>query len=303
MERTYIFKSSETCNVCSTPTVENRLLGQRLNCSQGFHPKRRSGVSVTVYRCKNCDLIYPDPLPLPENIGDHYNIDPNEYWKEGYFRPNTNYLKGQLDQVDKLIGINPGLKALDIGAGAGKAMVAMNNRGFETYGIEPSASFRKLAIEKNGIEEHKIQFSSIEDAHFENDSFDFISFGAVFEHLADPSNALEKASKWIKPGGLIHIEVPSSNWLMSTIMNTYFTIRGTNYVTNLSPMHSPYHLYEFSVKTFAHLAKRLHLQVVHHEYSVGDVYHIPKRLSNLLKKYMSKKERGMQLTVYLEALP
>jgi 2-polyprenyl-3-methyl-5-hydroxy-6-metoxy-1,4-benzoquinol methylase len=38
--------------------------------------------------------------------------------------------------------------------------------------------------------------------------FDFITFGAVLEHLYDPSMSIHKAMSWLKPSGIMHIEVP-----------------------------------------------------------------------------------------------
>ncbi len=88
--------------------------------------------------------------------------------------------------------------------------------------------------------------SSVEDADFPARSFDFITFGAVLEHLYSPSLALSRALGWLRPGGIIQAEVPSSDHLLSKLLNFYFRLRGTNYVTHLSPMHPPFHLYEFS---------------------------------------------------------
>ena len=40
---------------------------------------------------------------------------------------------------------------------------------------------------------------------------------------------------------------------------------GTNYVTNLNPMHVPYHLYEFDLKSFEVNAKKLGYESAHFE--------------------------------------
>ena len=50
---------------------------------------------------------------------------------------------------------------------------------------------------------------------------------------------------------------------------------GTNYVTNLSPMHVPYHLYEFDLKSFELNAKKLGYEIAHFEYFVCNIYKIP----------------------------
>jgi len=52
---------------------------------------------------------------------------------------------------------------------------------------------------------------------------------------------------WLKTDGIMHIEVPSSDWLIARLLNFYYKIRGLDYVTNISPMHEPFHLYEFAL--------------------------------------------------------
>src|SRR5690606_24721726 len=110
---------------------------------------------------------------------------------------------------------------LDIGAGLGKAMLSMDHAGFETYGLEPSIPFHQKAITVMGIPIEKLKLGAIEELDYEQNTFDFITFGAVYEHLYDPSYCMEKAMKWLKPNGILHAEVPSSNWLMPKLMNFY----------------------------------------------------------------------------------
>ncbi len=86
---------------------------------------------------------------------------------------------------------------------------------------------------------------------------------------------------------------------MPKFMNFYFKLIGTNYVTNLSPMHSPFHLYEFDIKSFEELSKKLNFSIVKQRFEVCSIYHVPKILHPVLKWYMKKTNRGMQLTVYL----
>ena len=40
------------------------------------------------------------------------------------------------------------MTALDIGAGLGKAMLSLENSGFDTFGLEPSIPFHEKAISK-----------------------------------------------------------------------------------------------------------------------------------------------------------
>ena len=299
--RTYTFETPEYCEMCLDTVDKHKILGQRLSQSQGFIPKSKTGISVTVRKYNNCGLVYSYPQPIPQSINDHYGINPEEYsWKEDYFKYDPSYFSHQIRTAKELLNFTTGMKALDVGTGLGKAMKAMLEAGFDAYGIEPSPNFRDRSIEWLNIPRDKIQLASAEESDFPENYFDFITFGAVFEHLYHPAAILEKAAKWLKPGGIIHIEVPSAKHFMGTLTNFYFKLRGTNYVSHLSPMHAPFHLYEYTYKSFQEISKRLLLTPVKHYFDVCNIYFAPRIAKPFLRKYMELTKTGMQLTVYLK---
>lgn len=298
--KNYTFKPISNCEMCASPTDTHKVLGQRLNQSQGFRPKRKIGISVSIQKCTNCGLIYSNPQPIPNDLQDHYGAPPESYWKPEYFVWNEHYFKGQITQAKQLLNFKAGMTALDIGAGLGKAMISMEKAGFDVYGLEPAIPFYERALSQMHIDEKKLTLGAVETVDYEAEKFDFITFGAVFEHLYEPAACLEKALKWLKPNGIIHLEVPSSKWLMPKFMNFYFKLVGTNYVTNLSPMHAPFHLHEFDLKSFEALSKKQHFSIAHYNYYVCDIYFIPTIFHPLLRKYMEMTNKGMQLTVYLK---
>lgn len=295
----YSFKEISVCEMCGDQTANHKVLGQRLNKSQGYRPKTKTGISVSIIKCTNCGLIYSNPQPIPFDLQDHYGTPPEEYWKEEYFVWQPTYFSSQIEEAKKLLDFKSGMKALDIGAGLGKAMLSMQSKDFDVYGLEPSIPFYERAISKMGIDKDKLKLGAIEDLDYEPEFFDFITFGAVFEHLYEPSICLEKALSWLKPNGIIHIEVPSSKWLLPKFMNFYFNLIGTNYVTNLSPMHTPFHLHEFDLKSFNKLSEKLNFKVENYRYDVCSIYYFPKIFHGLLRSYMKATNKGMQLTVYL----
>ena len=81
----YIFEEVDVCNMCEDSTSSHKILGKRLNKSQGKNPKGKPGISTTVCKCRNCGLIYSNPLPIPFDIQDHYGVPPEDYWKDSYF--------------------------------------------------------------------------------------------------------------------------------------------------------------------------------------------------------------------------
>lgn len=295
----YDFQSVNVCNMCGADASQHKVMGRRLNQSQGLNPASKTGITVSIVRCTQCSLIFPNPLPIPFSLQDHYGVPPESYWTGEYFKLDVNYFSNEIKNLRKLIPFQEGMKALDIGAGIGKAMLALSSVGFDCYGIEPSKPFFEKAINTMGIDKNKISLRGVEDADFSDGQFDFITFGAVLEHLHDPSAAIKRAVCWLKPNGLIHIEVPSSKWLVSSMINLYNKVRLTDFVSNISPMHAPFHLYEFGLESFTRNGLRQGYEVAFHEYFVCKTY-MPKLVDFFIKPYMRFTNTGMQLSIWLK---
>ena len=132
---TYTFKLIETCNMCGASTKNQKILGRRLSQSQGFSPSKKLGIATTVCQCASCGLIFANPLPMPANIQDHYGVPPENYWKPEYFRIDGNYFRTEIETFKKLKKFTSGMRSLDIGAGLGKQMLALERAGFDSYGF------------------------------------------------------------------------------------------------------------------------------------------------------------------------
>lgn len=255
-------------------------------------------MSVSVMRCSNCALLYCHPLPIPVDLQDHYGVPPDSYWTEEYFLTDPELYADVVATATDLLGPLAGRKALDIGAGIGKGMLALQRAGADVYGIEPSHSFHQHAIERMGIAPERLLRSSIEDAEFPKGLFDLIVLNVVLEHVYDPGSCVERIAKWLRPGGCIHIQVPSADWLISTLANTYHRLRCSEHVVNLSPLHEPFHLYEFTPSSFRLLADRLGLEVVRTRHFVCKTF-MPSFLDPVLRWWMRRTGTGMQLDVWL----
>jgi 2-polyprenyl-3-methyl-5-hydroxy-6-metoxy-1,4-benzoquinol methylase len=297
----YRFEPVAACDMCGADPGQFRNMGLRLNRSQGLNPRAASGIAVSVKKCRNCELVFADPRPVPASFDDHYGAA-EDYWAEDYFTEEPGYFGAEIATAQGLLGFRQGMRALDIGAGIGKAMKAMMAAGFDTEGFEPSPAFRRAAIERTGIPEDSLALAGVEDAKLPAEHFDFISFGAVLEHLQSPCQAIERAIGWLKPGGIIQAEVPSSRWLISRLVNAFYRLRGTSYVTNISPMHRPFHLFEFGLQSFEKHGLRSGYEVACHHFAVCSIPHAPRLLHPLLRWWMERTGTGMQLTVFLRKL-
>ena len=287
--------------MCGAANSNHLILGKRLNTAQGKKPRSKTGITTTIMKCNICSLIFANPQPIPFDIQDHYGVPPENYWKEEYFLLNDHYFANEIKTLQHLAPIKKGAKALDIGAGLGKCMIALNNVGFDTYGLEPSEPFYQNALNKMKINPEKLKLGMIEEIDYPENEFDFITFGAVLEHLYAPGESIVKALKWLKPNGIIQIEIPSSHWLIHKIINFFYKLICTDYVGNISPMHSPFHLYEFGLKSFELHGKQNKYEVIFHEYHVCNTY-MPKFVDFFVKPYMKMTNTGMQLCVWLRKI-
>lgn len=297
----YEFNYLDKCNMCGSETSRHKILGKRLNTSQGKKPTQKLGITTTICKCKECGLIFSNPQPIPFSIQDHYGIPPENYWKKEYFTVDKNYFNNDIQRLKELMEFTEGMKALDIGAGLGKQMIALERHGFDTYGFEPSKPFYERALSQMHINPNKLKLGMIEELEYPENHFDFITFGAVLEHLYDPSASIKKAMKWLKPNGIIRIEVPSSDWLVNKMINLFYKLSFTDYVGNMSPMHEPYHLFEFSLESFEMHAKQNNYEIAFYEYFVCETF-MPKIMDKILKRYMKRTNRGMELCVWLRKI-
>lgn len=282
----YSFRPVAECDMCGAKRF--RLLGLRMNGRQGLNPKAAEGVAVSVKQCRNCGLIFSDPQPIPESISDHYGMPPEDYWTT--LVP-PDFMAGEIATAKRLLAFREGMTALDIGAGRGEGIKALLAAGFDAYGLEPSQPFYDRAVKEIGTD--RLKQATVEQADYPPESFDFITFGAVLEHLYSPRLALDRAMGWLKPGGIIHAEVPSADYLVSKLFNLYFRLRGTNFVTHISPMHPPFHLFEFTPKSFQRY------QIAELQHMVCDFVDIPKLLQPALRWWMERTNTGMEIVVYL----
>src|SRR5882762_6530736 len=175
MQKKYIFHYLSSCNMCGHSKY--KILGKRLNQSQGRTPVNKIGITTTIVKCMKCGLIYPNPFPIPEKLSDHYGVPAEHYWKDDYFIIDPTYFQSEIQTLKSLSDFEVGSRALDIGAGIGKCMISLASAGFDVYGFEPSEPFYKKAIEMMKIEPARLQLASIENSNFPPGHFDFITFG------------------------------------------------------------------------------------------------------------------------------
>ena len=107
--------------------------------------------------------------------------------------------------------IPQGGRVLDGGCGLGEWTAFFNSLGYETIGMDISAT--TIARLSQRFPDCSFACADIRDTGFENSSFDAYFSWGVFEHFElGPARCIEEAYRILKPGGLLFLTVPFQNW-------------------------------------------------------------------------------------------
>ena len=131
---------------------------------------------------------------------------------------------------------------LELGCGRGELLVGASNRGWSVYGVEMTENYAEVARSQK-IE---VECNSIQGCKSLDQTYEVILLAAILEHLYDPMETLKRVRNALRPGGLVFIDVPNELSLTMRTGNLYMRARGRDWVINLSPTFSPFHVVGFS---------------------------------------------------------
>ena len=241
---------TQECPICEIPP--SKYLGMR---GGGAH-RANLGIACQIWQCAQCSLIFPNPMPIPINGPEqHYGVPPEEYFQNHDAKDRLEYASMLMQQL-KSLGIERGT-LLDIGAGRGEVLRVARENGWKATGVETSARFAEYAAQYSGVE---IVQKPIEECGFEDNSFEVVILGAVLEHLYNPDESINEIARILKPGGALFVDVPNEQGLYFMVGNFYQKLRRRDWVVNLAPTFSPYHVFGFSPKSLRALLAKHELQ-------------------------------------------
>lgn len=152
----------------------------------------------------------------------------NHYWEQGFFHFNfgeNHTYKRDFEEIRLrdlalfTLGSIKGKTILDIGCGDGLYSVTFLKLGAEKVcGQDLSENYIKDAIRKS-IELGYINFTGkvgdCSNLQFEDNSFDIIFSGDVFEHITDELKLkfIQEAYRVLKPGGIFTVKTPNKSYL------------------------------------------------------------------------------------------
>lgn len=175
---------------------------------------RCSDHKFNVRRCKACSVGYLSPRPQRKDMGAYY--PPEFYWswegESGQMNWDTILKKREAQLKAKyawLEELPPG-RLLDIGAQKGEFLWQMQKQGWKVEGVELDETVPNPA-------QMPIRYGDFLTMEFEDGVYDVITFWAVLEHVYEPNEFIEKASRLLRPGGKIIGLVTNLNSVQSRL--------------------------------------------------------------------------------------
>lgn len=208
----------------------------------------------SVVACPACGLAFTLPRIGPEDFSTYYPDTYNAYEPNATEQASLGERIGAL-QRDLLVRFGPYREVsrrrpgrlLDVGCGTGDLAAVFGNRGWQIFGIEPSAQAAEHA-RAAGVD---VVVGTLADAPWQPESFDAITFNHSLEHIDDPAEALRQARQLLRPGGVVSIAVPNyGSWHRRAFGSAWFQLD------------LPRHLQHFDRDSLAGLARRAELKPV-----------------------------------------
>ena len=179
----------------------------------------RYDIPRKVVQCINCSLVsLENPTDdLIDYSGTEYRsqhgpILGKKISEKEMFDIQMQFQQERFEHVKNLL--NSTSKVLEIGCSTGHFLFTIKDHVSETVGIELDQSHARFARENCNLNVYE---QPINETTIEKNYFDVIFMFQVLEHIPNPIEFLSSCKDYLKPGGIIYIEVPNINEALLSI--------------------------------------------------------------------------------------
>lgn len=268
-------------------TVESPSLSMSLPqavCSQPCHlcgsteavvlaNRGRNGKPLRTVICTCCGLVWSDPFP--HNPRAFYAQDYRLHYKGTSVPKPKHILRAGKLALARYRQIAPWLAnprvILDVGSGGGEFIYLLHRLGHRVQGIEPNRGYAEYAATTYDL---PIQVGFAQEVELPEAHFDLITMWHVLEHTECPGDVLRKLATWLKPDGLLVIEVPNVEATCQAPQNRFHEA----------------HLFNFNHATLQKLAEKAGLTTVSQGASADGG-----NITLLAQKVVEKSQAGVEV--------
>jgi 2-polyprenyl-3-methyl-5-hydroxy-6-metoxy-1,4-benzoquinol methylase len=170
----------------------------------------RRGAALRTVLCADCGHVFTNPAPNQESLAAYYRDAYRQDYKSVAAPKHKHIYRAGVGALQRMARLAPhiasGAKIVDVGAGGGEFVYLLSKKGFDATGIEPHTGYADYARGTYGID---IRPGTLETVSFPAEHADAVTLHHVLEHTSDPTATLRQIWEWLKPDGIVVIEVPN----------------------------------------------------------------------------------------------
>ena len=187
-------------------------------------------------RCSDCELVFSNPQVDESLVLNEYRTGvAADMWIDVLTSPRQVELdRAKFAEVaDALEPYRGHGRLLDVGCSIGLFLDIARDRGWDGVGTEFGARALAYARDELGL---NVLDVPLEDAGFEDGSFDAVALLSVLEHLNDPRAMIRSIKRVLKPGGALYVITPNVESLACRVLHERAaTFDGRNHLVYFSP--------------------------------------------------------------------
>ena len=231
--------NTHACPICQQDTLEQ----MPYTCADYLTQQ-----TFNLLKCHSCDCCITQGL---SQVDDHYG---SAYYnsKQGKFSPLIEKIfhwNHQRNAKFLYKSFHP-KRVLEVGCGRAYILRELQQLGVEVYCLE-SAGAADWILQNKDVNVVSLSDKQENNWPFEAESFQLIVFWHVFEHLPNPVQALEQATKVLASGQTLCISVPNITSLQARLgLATWFHLD------------VPRHLFHFSKKGLLELLEEHNYEII-----------------------------------------
>lgn len=234
--------NTATCGLCAQSSV--RVVATR----------ERTGAALLTVMCTGCGLIRSEPVPTDTELQNYYRSQYRSDYKAAVtpkLKHTLRYAPFAAERLKRLkTFIAPDATIFDVGSGSGEFLYMCKLDGMKATGMEPHEGYARYTAETFGV---SVQNTDIAHVAMAPESLDAITLNHVLEHLRCPFTALSTLHGWLKPNGILAVEVPDADLIHHAPAKQF------HYA----------HIYNFSHETLKGFLEQAGFTVIDHPFSRG----------------------------------
>lgn len=189
---------------------------QCLACGSNSRRMVGSKNQFALWKCLHCGTIFTRDQAAQEVLTDLYD----HYYDAASFEMNPVAAQSLERVVLSFERFRSTARILDIGFGEGGLLQVAERLGWQCYGTEISPRSLAYGSQRGWIVAREAE----QDERFPRQSFDVVTMIEMLEHVPNPQDFLQSATRWLRPGGMLYLTTPNAKSLNQRLLGLEWSV-------------------------------------------------------------------------------